>query len=374
MKKTIKTGTRLLRDFAIIIGIVLIFTFNACDFFLEDDSEDTNGDTYTNGDDISNGTNGDDVSNGTNSTEDFEYYMNNNFPGLLVAYSVSEGSSPINLDQFPRVKQWLDSRAVTNKEKNYYGADLTRFPPAAREFIMNTQFTQERMEVVSRLNHTLETWWSDDNNAVLMRATYTIAPGYVGAGTIRTWGENARYRGSSTIWERYGEYAKFQTLRFRWDFTQLVEHLLRHDPMFAEIIEFAMQLSYEIEYDWENYSGYTGTVIPTPDKTYAVCDGYAKEVTERALGLSSVAAVERWTAPNHAWNVLELIDGRRLFFDLTWFDNEHINEETGAIYQTDDYGWANITFFEELFHYSNISYGSGLFLHSVGVLASRVEK
>jgi hypothetical protein len=80
--------------------------------------------------------------------------------------------------------------------------------------------------------------------------------------------------------------------------------------------------------------------------------------------------VQRWTGPNHAWNVLKLADGRTLFFDLTWFDNEHINQETGVIYETDDYGWANITFFEELFKYSNVGYGSGQFAHSSGVFDS----
>jgi hypothetical protein len=268
----------------------------------------------------------------------------------------------------------------------YYGADLGKFPPAARNFIKNTQFTEERMNRPARLNHTISVWWSEDNNSVLMSATYTLAPGYsvtvdgvtYKAGDTVTWGTNARHSGSSGIFDKYGEYAKFKTLRFKYVYSLYVQHLIENDPAYNEIIAFAKKLSDEFEYDWSNSSGYTGaTPVKTPGKTYALCGGYANAVMEKVLSLNSVVAVQRWTSPappGHAWNVLELIDGRLLYFDLMWFDNENINEETGEIYQKDDYDWENITFYKELFDYSGVGAGSRVFHHTVGELKSEVRK
>jgi len=257
----------------------------------------------------------------------------------------------------------------------WYGANLGHFPPEARNFIMNTQFTKERMEQPYIINPSLKVWWSECNNRVLMEASYTVAPGYVGAGTISTWGQGAHYSGSSTIFDTYGRYAVYQTLRFKYEHRLYVDRLLETDPAFAEIIAFAKKLCAEIEYDWASFSAYRGArPRPTPGLRRAVCDGYANEVMEKALQLRSVRAVQRWTGPNHAWNVLVLADGRTLYFDLTWFDNEHINSQTGEIYQTDDYKWNNITFFEHLFRFSNVGYGSGQFVHNMGRFDREIRK
>ena len=282
--------------------------------------------------------------------------------------------SDVNVNQFPLVNAWLASRVITDEERNYYGADLSQFPLNVRSWIINSAFTRERMEGVSMRDSALRVWWGDDNHSVHTEASYTIAPGYVNAGSRRTWGQEARYRGSPAIFNTYGEYARFQTLKFKWELSQEVERLLRNDIMFAEVIEFAMQLCIEIEYDWASFSGYTGRVIRTPGQRYAVCDGYTDEVMNKALSLNSVQAVQKWVGPNHSWNVLKLTDGRTLYFDLTWFDNEHIDQETGRIYQTDDYGWENITFNEELFRYSNVGYGSRVFTHAQGRFDREVTK
>jgi len=255
----------------------------------------------------------------------------------------------------------------------YYGENLGVFPPKAREWIMNTAFTQEAMEQPYGKEPSLKAWWSEDNNTILFQASYIMAEGYVGAGTLKTWGESARYGGASSIFTTYGEYAVYQTLRFKYEHSLDVERQLKNDPVYAEIIEFSKQLCDEIEYDWGSFGGYNGPVTPTPGKKLAVCDGYANEVMARALQLSSVASVEKWTSPGHAWNVLKLVDGRTLYFDLTWFDNEHINSETGEIYQTDDYGWENITFYEHLFRFSNIGYGSKTFHHDLGTFNKEVK-
>ena len=264
-----------------------------------------------------------------------------------------------------------DTKPVS--EKNYYGADLTQFPPKVRDWIMNSAFTKENMEQKSMINSQLKVWWSDDDNAVHTEASYIIAKGYKGAGTHKTWGES-KYSGSKDIFKLYGEYAKYHTLKFKWELKQESEWLLQNDSEYAEIIEFSKQLCDEIEYDWANFSGYRGKVKRTPNKKYFVCEGYSNEVMNRILELKCVQSVQKWSSSGHAWNVVKLIDGRTLYLDLTWFDNEHINNKTGEIYQTDDYDWENITFNEELFRFSNVGYGSEVFHHDIGKLVTEIAK
>jgi len=262
----------------------------------------------------------------------------------------------------------------------YYGADLGYFPPNVRDWIINTQFPKTIMELPYMMDSSLKAWWSDDNDTVLMEASYIVAPCFIDAGTTRTWGHNASYSGSPDLFRIYGKNAHYRTLRFKYDYSLYVDNLLKTDSAFAEIINFAKQLSAEIEFDWANYSGYRGLVRKTPGIRQALSDGYADEVMEKALQLYSVKAVQKWTSSssqsqsNHSWNVLKLNDGRTLYFDLSWFDNELINMKTGVIYQTDDYDWVNITFYEHLFRFSNIGYGTNIFHHNYGTMESELFK
>jgi len=257
----------------------------------------------------------------------------------------------------------------------YYGANIGLFPPRARNWIVNRAYTKEKMQQQGMINPYLKAWWSKDNNTIYAEAFYTVAQKYIGEGKIKTWGQGARYSGSSNIFINYGEYAYYRTLRFKYEHSLYAQQLLKTDPAFAEIIAFAKKLCAEIEFDWDNFRGYRGsTPIPTSGLRRAVCDGYTNEVMQKALQLSSVQAVQKWITPGHAWNVLKLADGRTLYFDLTWFDNERINPDTGVIYQTDDYNWENITFFEHLFRFTNIGYGSGHFAHNLGKLDSEIKK
>jgi len=110
------------------------------------------------------------------------------------------------------IEEFISFPDLVFPEIMYYGANLGFFPPKARDFIMNTQFTQERMERPYMINPSLRVWWSEDNNNVLMEVSYIIADGYVGAGTLKTWGESAHYSGSSRIFDTYGKYAYYRTL------------------------------------------------------------------------------------------------------------------------------------------------------------------
>ena len=273
----------------------------------------------------------------------------------------------------------------------YYGADLGYFPPNVRDWIINTQFPKTIMELPYMMDSSLKAWWSDDNDTVLMEASYIVAPCFIDAGTTRTWGHNASYSGSPDLFRIYGKNAHYRTLRFKYDYSLYVDNLLKTDSAFAEIINFAKQLSAEIEFDWAAYLVNRNPVKKTHGARQALSDGYANEVMEKALQLHSVKAVQKWTSSSvsqsssviqgstaaqnsHAWNVLKLADGRTLYFDLSWFDNEQIDLKTGVIYQTDDYDWANITFYEHLFRFSNIGYGTNIFHHNTGTLDSELTK
>jgi hypothetical protein len=291
------------------------------------------------------------------------------FTFILILFCFTRCDDGTNDETTPSessTEEFVSFSEIAFPDVMYYGANLGYFPPKARDWIMNTQFTKENMEKPSMIDSSLKVWWSEDNNKILMEASYIIAQGYVGAGTIKTWGQDAYYSGSSKIFDTYGKYAKYQTLRFKYEYRLDVDRQLKSDSVYVEIINFAKQLCSEIEYDWANFDGYKGSVNPTPGLKHVVCDGYANEVMERVLQLSSVMSVQKWTSPGHAWNVLKLSDGRTLYFDLTWFDNEYINSETGEIYETEDYKWENITFYDHLFRFSNIGYGTKIFHHNEG--------
>ncbi len=233
------------------------------------------------------------------------------------------------------------------------------------------------MEPVWALNPQLKAWWDEGGNTVFFEASYTIASGYKGAGNRETWGEEAYYRGGESIGKSAdgSAHSRYRSFKSRYEIKLLSDYLLKNDAAYAEVVQLAKQLSDEIEYDWANFSAYQGAeVIRTLGKQYAVCSGYSSEVMARALQLESVASVEEWAGANHSWNIINLIDGRMLYVDVTWFDNEHIDHETGKIIETPDYGWGNVTFDENVFNYANVGYGSRDFTHTYGKLINRAVK
>jgi len=255
---------------------------------------------------------------------------------------------------------------------DYYGANLMEFPASVKKWV-ETTYTKEEMSEPWMEDPKLNVRWGDDGRAYA-EVSYTVKEGYVGAGETESFNGSYGYDEVELI-QKYGEHAKYQTMKFKHELKMEAEQRMVYDPAFKAVIEFAKELCEELEYDWSNYSGYKGTTVKkTPEKRYAVCSGYANEVTEKVLQLNCVKAVQCWSAPGHAWNILVLEDGRTLYFDLTWFDNEHINAATGEITQLDDYRWANITFNEELFKYAGIGYGTGEFTHALGKFDREITK
>jgi len=247
---------------------------------------------------------------------------------------------------------------------NYYGTNLLLFPASVRKWVVE-DFSIEDMSEPWMEDPKLNVWWGDDGRAYV-EVTFTVD------GTTESFVGGSYGYDEAKLTQKYGEYAKFQTLKFKHELKIEAEQRMLNDPAFAEIIAFAKKLCEEIEYDWSN--AYKINVKKTPGKRQAMCSGYADEVKETVLQLNCVKAVQLWSAPDHAWNVLVLEDGRTLYFDLTWFDNEYIDEANRKIIQLDDYRWANITFDEELFKYSGIGYGTGEFTHALGKFEREIKK
>jgi hypothetical protein len=101
------------------------------------------------------------------------------------------------------------------------------------------------------------------------------------------------------------------------------------DPVFKSIEAVVYQLGLDFDYDWNNFSGNDkGRVrYENPNTIKAVCDGFADEATKRLLNNKYINYVEKWSYPgHHAWNVLVLKDGRRLYCDSTWYEGNNVKD------------------------------------------------
>jgi hypothetical protein len=102
----------------------------------------------------------------------------------------------------------------------------------------------------------------------------------------------------------------------------------RKDPAFAEIERIVLQIA--TDYDYDFYGAYGKVVkyrVPTVKK--AVCDGYADAVLQAFNNHPLVERVDKWSSNvgNHAWDVIVLKDGRKLYCDTTWYDSNSIDDE-----------------------------------------------
>jgi hypothetical protein len=100
----------------------------------------------------------------------------------------------------------------------------------------------------------------------------------------------------------------------------------RRDTAFAEIERIVLQLATEYDYD---YMGAYGRKVKyrTPTVKKAFCEGYSDAVLEAFQGHRLVDHVEKYEGGNHAWNVVVLKDGRKIYTDVTWYDGNAIDDE-----------------------------------------------
>ena len=117
----------------------------------------------------------------------------------------------------------------------------------------------------------------------------------------------------------------------------------RNDPAFREIERIVYQIALEYDYDFASIG--ISARYRNRNTRRAVCDGYSDAVVNAFRNHSLVARVEKWTSVigNHAWNVIVLNDGRRIYCDSTWYDGNNIDNE-GYVISTPDRNPVNLTF------------------------------
>jgi hypothetical protein len=141
----------------------------------------------------------------------------------------------------------------------------------------------------------------------------------------------------------------------------------RKDPAFAELEKIVLQIA--AEYDYDFYGAYRQVVkyrVSTVKK--AVCDGYADAVLRAFNNHPLVAWVDKWSSAvgNHAWDVIVLKDGRKLYCDPTWYDGNSIDDE-GYVVHVPARDPVNLTFdineFNSLGGGINMATGRTLAIH-----------
>ena len=118
----------------------------------------------------------------------------------------------------------------------------------------------------------------------------------------------------------------------------------RKDPVFREIEKVVLQIA--IDYDYDFYSAYGMRVkYRSPNTKKAVCEGYAGAVSAAFRNHPLISRVETWASSigSHAWNILVLKDGRKLYCDATWYDGNKIDDE-GYVVDIPQQDPVNLTF------------------------------
>jgi len=118
----------------------------------------------------------------------------------------------------------------------------------------------------------------------------------------------------------------------------------RRYPVFVEIEKVVLQIAKEYQYDFESAYGIS-VKYRNPNVKKAVCGGYSDAVAEVFANHPLVNKVEKWSSSkgNHAWNVLILKNGRKLYCDVTWYQGNDIDEE-GYVVDVPAQNPVNLTF------------------------------
>jgi hypothetical protein len=118
----------------------------------------------------------------------------------------------------------------------------------------------------------------------------------------------------------------------------------RKDPVFKKIEKVVLRIAKEYDYDFQSAYG-INVKYRKPNIRKGVCDSYSDAVTAAFRRHPQITAVEKWSSNigKHAWNVLILKDGRRLYCDATWYDGNNIDDE-GYVVDVPDQNPVNLTF------------------------------
>ena len=140
----------------------------------------------------------------------------------------------------------------------------------------------------------------------------------------------------------------------------------RKDSVFNQIEQVIFQIATDYNYNFAK----VGISAKHTDKNIKleVCDGYSNVVIERLKNHPEVSKVEKWVSNigNHAWNLIHLKDGRRIYCDATWYDGSNIDKD-GFVSNIPERDPVNLTFdideFNSLGGAIDVSTGKTLKIH-----------
>jgi hypothetical protein len=182
----------------------------------------------------------------------------------------------------------------------------------------------------------------DPRKKIKMQRTWTTQNGEIGRGEI-----------------------KYSQTRKKRDLAQWKMEQRRKDPVFEEIEKVIFQIATEYNYDWLKAYGIEVS-YRNPNVKKGVCNDYANAVSDYLKEHEAVEHIEKWTGGNHAWNVIILKDGRKLYTDATWYQTQNIDNDN-YVSTTIDKDPTNLTFDIEEFNSHgnaiNISTGEILKTH-----------
>ncbi|MDR2730937.1 MAG: hypothetical protein LBB81_08575 [Treponema sp.] len=118
----------------------------------------------------------------------------------------------------------------------------------------------------------------------------------------------------------------------------------RKDLVFNKIEKVVLRIAKEYDYDFQAAYGIK-VKYRKPNARKGVCDSYSDAVMSAFKRHPLVASVEKWSSNigKHAWNVLVLKDGRKLYCDATWYDGNNIDDE-GYVVDIPERNPVNLTF------------------------------
>jgi hypothetical protein len=135
-----------------------------------------------------------------------------------------------------------------------------------------------------------------------------------------------------------------------WDTVELLstKEWYANDPDYRRVVDIIeREVITKLQYDWDSYlSGRSRSYLESIDIGLGICDIYAR-LTSDVLTAAGYK-VELWSSPGrHSWNHVIMPDGRTLYIDTTWYDNNYENHPTNSA--PDFYGPWYITYDKNLF-------------------------
>ncbi|MCL2831823.1 MAG: hypothetical protein FWD78_01510 [Treponema sp.] len=122
---------------------------------------------------------------------------------------------------------------------------------------------------------------------------------------------------------------------------------MRKDPSLGKVYDILLSVAQDMDYDYNKVGIPVKFVTPAP--LTGVCDDYAGLLIKRLTDarISGVSNITKVSGLNHSWVTLRY-NGRLLYLDATWFD-ENVIDETGTVVHTPYKDPRNMTFDNDIF-------------------------